>query len=886
MGSGASVGSMPLWQLLRHDTALRNALVCHDFYPGIDRAHDLAETHTFDGAEHRFKHNGSESGWYIALPNRKGAVFGDHATGSVYRHRFEPPPEIRDDWWAAQGAKERAKARVQARRLWDAGISADRHPELHKGIDDSVRRMLRISAETDLGDGVVVEAGLLLVPMEINGLLVNVQRIWPDGKKRYLPGGVVIGAACVIGGSWTEDKRGFITRGLATGGVIHHVTNCPVAVCFLEAAIEPVTKRLLAMHPEAEFIIAADNDRWSVVETRDGHDDIPNPGVHYATEAEEDLGERVRVAIPDFHDLKEKPATFADLFRLEGAEAVETRLDPQQAKRAVIVHESVEPTAMWPETAPFSCLGFYREVYFYLPRGAIGQVVDLAEAAHTESHLLTLCPDVGWWAKRWPPVDAETRVDWLLAGRALREECHRVGIYDPTKTRGRGAWHSGDGDIVIHTGDKVLSPLEDEYLEPQEYREGACVYPKLPAVGRPDLASPLSLDQCRDLLRVFRKDIPWDAPAYGVLLAGWTAQAPFTGVLDHLPHVYVHSPDVGGKATVVGVVERLLGGTGLRFDADSGYAKVLAALDLDHLPVLYEATKSGKAARHTTDRVLRLATRPGVRSMFLLASKDKQTELLEWKAEEASVAILRLQPKHTVGRQRRKVQTKAMLEETARLTRDTGRQLMGRVLPWMRSGDFAELLACAQRSLAQGGLSSMEAELYGSLVAGAWPLQADHVPDEPEMTDWLHQIGIDYLFDERANLGLQILALLLDARETIEAGERSVEVTVGDLVESVREKPDFSSQVPRAAADRHLKTLGLRVHYDSLLIANRSEWVKRQLLGTRFADTWINELRKLDGVRAGPFPIRFAGKQSRTSMVPLHLVQRNSGGLPSQEEVG
>ena len=78
-------------------------------------------------------------------------------------------------------------------------------------------------------------------------------------------------------------------------------------------------------HPNAEIILAADNDKWT-----DG-----NPGVTKAKEAA--LTIDGKLAIPEFKDLNTKPTDFNDLQRQEGLPAVSGQLNagaPVQAEES------------------------------------------------------------------------------------------------------------------------------------------------------------------------------------------------------------------------------------------------------------------------------------------------------------------------------------------------------------------------------------------------------------------------------------------------------------------------------------------------------------------------------------------------------------------------
>lgn len=79
-------------------------------------------------------------------------------------------------------------------------------------------------------EGTACDADDLLIPLYKDGELVSVQRIRPDGSKRFLMGGVTAGACYLIEG--TSDAPAFVTEGFATGATVCEATGRSVYVAF------------------------------------------------------------------------------------------------------------------------------------------------------------------------------------------------------------------------------------------------------------------------------------------------------------------------------------------------------------------------------------------------------------------------------------------------------------------------------------------------------------------------------------------------------------------------------------------------------------------------------------------------------------------------------
>ena len=80
----------------------------------------------------------------------------------------------------------------------------------------------------------------LLIPvLDESGALQSLQRIYPDGSKRFLVGGKIQGGHFVIRGQ--QEKPIAICEGLATGASIHQATGWTVYVAFSANNLQAVT---------------------------------------------------------------------------------------------------------------------------------------------------------------------------------------------------------------------------------------------------------------------------------------------------------------------------------------------------------------------------------------------------------------------------------------------------------------------------------------------------------------------------------------------------------------------------------------------------------------------------------------------------------------------
>ena len=218
-----------------------------------------------DGTIHRFyapgDKAGTRNGWYVlhggdfasgcygtwksagtwhAWSSRQPV---DHLEAEMLRQRIEQAKRQRE---AEQHQRNQAAAEY-ANRLWrDALRATPNHPYL-------IAKGVRPHSLRQAGD-------VLLVPLYLNGELVNLQRIGPDGAKRFLYGGIIKGAYSPLG-VIAAGQRLYIAEGWATAATLHEETGAAVACAMNCNNLLEVGQRLQRRHPDALLIIAGDDDR-------------------------------------------------------------------------------------------------------------------------------------------------------------------------------------------------------------------------------------------------------------------------------------------------------------------------------------------------------------------------------------------------------------------------------------------------------------------------------------------------------------------------------------------------------------------------------------------------------------------------------------------------
>lgn len=133
----------------------------------------------------------------------------------------------------------------------------------------------------------------LLVPMfDVEGRLWNLQRIKPDGEKRFLFGGRIDGLFCIIG-SFMGAKEAAIGEGYATMASVHRAADIPCIVAFNTANLPKVARLWANLRHDLSFIIAADDDEATAQKAVADGRAYNNPGVEAAEAVATEIGARV-----------------------------------------------------------------------------------------------------------------------------------------------------------------------------------------------------------------------------------------------------------------------------------------------------------------------------------------------------------------------------------------------------------------------------------------------------------------------------------------------------------------------------------------------------------------------------------------------------------------
>lgn len=534
-----------------------------------------------------------------------------------------------------------------------------------------------------------------------------------------------------------------------------------------------------------------------------------------------------------------------------------------------------------PETRHYRCLGYNGNYYYFLPSDT-KQVKHLtAHELSQRANLYTLAPR-DYWETSSEFIDCTgTRgaLDYGAIAEMLMRQCTKAGIYTDEIRRGMGAWMD-DGRTVLHMGNSLsvdgetlgLLDIETRYV--YEARAGRVT------VGNEAIPDDKALEFIDLCLMPY-----WEDEIYGKLLAGWMACAPICGTLKWRPHIWINGPAGCGKSYIsTNIVGRVLSGVLRQFASSTTEAGIRQKLASDALPVLFdEAEGDTKGSRDNIMRILELmrhsssdsealitkgssggiSTDFAIRSMFCMSSIAHG---ISRKADDSRISVLRM------GDSTRRIGAREAFGQLADtlyglLTQDFASGFVARScgnakLIRHNAETFATVLSDTQGGRRYG-------DQVGTMLAGYCSLTRMGYLDAESARGIVDGLNLDALASPDMDRGKdeeQCLKHLIEHPVRVDGPhmDKAYTDTVGNLIYKAIRMADHTS------ADTYtLDRIGIRVEQDGVLVSNTHKGLATIYNNSPYCGQWATYLKRLDGVRVNPQPVRFGGSPSRCVSLPL-----------------
>lgn len=539
---------------------------------------------------------------------------------------------------------------------------------------------------------------------------------------------------------------------------------------------------------------------------------------------------------------------------------------------------------------PFKFLGFHKgpngsNVHYFLAQGS-RQVLSMTAGSLSKNNMLELAP-LDWWSKRFEwgrgkaPFNMDNAVNFLI------QQSSAAGIYDPTKTRGRGAWWDA-GRSAIHLGSEVVI---DGIRYPVEAVPSRYIY-ELSEYLAVSLDAPLHVSEAIQLVNICER-VSWEKPINGKLLAGWIVCAIVCGALRWRPHIWVTGSAGSGKSTVIDLImKRALAAMCLYVQGETSEAGIRQTLGSDAFPVLFdEAESERKNAAHRMDNVMALVTQASSDSSASIVKGTAGGKALAYKirscfafssiavnlkqhAARSRVTVLGVKINRNADAQSKYDELLALIADT--LTDDYVARLHSRaikLIPVIRKNadTFSRAGSDALGSKRMG-------DQIGALLAGSYALHSNsEITEEAarkwiKEQDWSEERGSDETSDE-----LACLSFIMETTHPASVGRTLVQRNIGELI-ALASANATDDDVSKNDADLALRRIGIKVEEKDRIvsISNTHHALAKILRDKSWENSWPRTLSRIEGAKKTDKPVRFGfGVQSRAVTIPFSMIFDN-----------
>jgi putative DNA primase/helicase len=535
-------------------------------------------------------------------------------------------------------------------------------------------------------------------------------------------------------------------------------------------------------------------------------------------------------------------------------------------------------------SVPFQCLGYDHGSYFYLPRGT-RQVVELKACEHSQKQLMIIAP-LQWWERNYPGRKGPA---WGSAANAMFRHQEKLGIYSPTRVRGRGAWED-QGRSVLHLGDYLMVDGRRVGIDEIDSRH---IYEASEPMNQGVDSSPLSPKETHHFAE-FCKLLCWERPISSMLLAGWCVVAPICGALRWRPHIWVTGSAGSGKSWVMdNIVRPIVGPAALMVQGNTTEAGLRQSLKYDARPVLFdEAEGEDKEAQKRIKTVLELmrqaSTETGaeilkgstngqvvrfrIRSCFAMSSIGVG---LQQHADISRVTVLSLVRNDKPG----------ATEDFKDLCRMAGRIITPDFCAGLRARAIS-MVPIIRKNADTFGQAAAEhlgsqriGDQLGALLAGTYSLYKssevtlDEAREWVSKQDWSEQRAIEESRDED-----RCMSAILEAVLRVQGDKAGHDLSIAELIERAANGSHNADVTPTIARDtllRHgirVETAGIYALQQCFIVANTHRGIEKILSNTPWQINWSRTLARIRGARTTENSIRFNGSKSRGVEIPLDYV--------------
>ena len=510
--------------------------------------------------------------------------------------------------------------------------------------------------------------------------------------------------------------------------------------------------------------------------------------------------------------------------------------------------------------------------------------------------------DIAHWGGQQGKPDGDG-VDWIQAGIQIMDSCHKLGVYDPKRLRGRGIWidkgEDGVDRAVMNAGSKlVVSRAGTETREIPFVRfKSRWIYQKSPdlILNIDDYDARASDDDGR-MIRELCNKVRWDAPIYGDLLAGWIATAVVCGGLQWRTHAWVTGNQGSGKSTIVNeIAGACLGDLAIYPLGATTEAGIRQLVRNDAMPVVFDESESdsknkvnNEARRQAVLDLMRQASSEGrgrilkgsanhsaqaftMRSSFLMSSIGVG---LKEAADLTRTAVLTIKPLDSYSheeRRKKEQEFKDFLSLASEIPRDMPQRLVARQLHNLFT--LRHNVEIFKETIAVMLANRRIGDQLGTLMAGCFSLYSTKRLDMKQCEKYLNTVNLDeFLQVKTEREDITLLHHIVGSMIRVETVHGSQERTIGELMVICFTRDD-TMDVRLKVAETTLARYGMKIEREhgnvtGVWVGQSIQSMNRIMQTSVYFEGWAGVLMRHPYAKKSVNSISFGGTSARAIFLP------------------